>query len=87
MLLCVELFHFKNHRTTTVDFTSPFNVIVGRNGSGKSAVLDGIEWCLFHSKSKDLRASSHQDLVNKAKPSSEVMAVQITLSQQQESVE
>lgn len=79
MLRRVELFYFKNHRETVVDFNSPFQIIVGRNGSGKSAILDAIEWCLFHSKSKELRAFSHQDLVNKSKPMCSDMAVQISL--------
>ena len=81
MLRRVELFHFKNHKSTKVDFTSHFNVIVGKNGSGKSAVIDAIEWCLFHSKSSDLRATSQRDLVNNAgRQPHEVMAVQICLS-------
>jgi chromosome segregation ATPase len=79
MLQRVELSYFKNHCNTVVDFNSPFNVVVGRNGSGKSAVLDAIEWCLFHSKGKDIRALSHKDLVNKSKPPHEVMSVQIEL--------
>ena len=82
MLRRVELFHFKNHKATTIDFSSPFTIIVGRNGSGKSAVMDAIEWCLFHSKSTELRASAHKDLVNANKPINDVMAVQISLQQE-----
>mmetsp|Transcript_12726 Transcript_12726/g.20692 ORF Transcript_12726/g.20692 Transcript_12726/m.20692 type:complete len:101 (+) Transcript_12726:1018-1320(+) len=82
MLRRVELFHFKNHKSTSIDFSSHFNVVVGRNGSGKSAVIDAIEWCLFHRKSNDLRASSLRDLENASKQSHEVMAVQVCLRQE-----
>ena len=84
MIKTVSLFYFKNHKETTINFDSLFNVIVGRNGSGKSAVLDAIEWCLFHSKGSDLRASSYSDLVNIHKPKDAVMAVHVSLSNQRE---
>jgi DNA repair exonuclease SbcCD ATPase subunit len=32
---------------TTIDFSQGFHLIVGQNGSGKSAILDALSFCLF----------------------------------------
>lgn len=40
------------------------DVIVGRNGSGKSCVLEAIEWCLSSLSARDVRGSNMKDLVN-----------------------
>lgn len=37
---------------------------IGRNGSGKSALIDAIEWCLFRRRASNLRVKKVDQLVN-----------------------
>lgn len=46
----IHLVHFKNYENLLVDFTEGVNCIVGRNGSGKTNLLDAIHYlCLTKS--------------------------------------
>ena len=50
-------------RVVVKGFDSEFNAIVGKNGHGKSNMLDGICFVLGISKSEDMRAPSADDLI------------------------
>lgn len=41
-ILAIKLKNFMCHRNLTVDFNQRTNLIVGRNGSGKSAILTAL---------------------------------------------
>ena len=41
-----------------------FTVVTGRNGSGKSNILDGVLFCLGLANSRGMRADRLPDLVN-----------------------
>jgi chromosome segregation ATPase len=70
MLTRVVVNHFKNFKEETIILADPtndhyfFDVVVGRNGSGKSCLLEAIEFCLCNKSARDLRAASMKDLVN-----------------------
>jgi DNA replication and repair protein RecF len=38
----LELVHYKNHENQVFDFDSKFNVFIGKNGAGKTNILDAI---------------------------------------------
>lgn len=40
----LQLFNFKNYAETSIDFSSRVNVLVGKNGSGKTNLLDAIHY-------------------------------------------
>lgn len=60
----LRLFNFKNHAEVNLTFNTPVNCIVGRNGSGKTNVLDAIHY-LSLSKSafnpSDAQNIKHQE--------------------------
>ncbi len=45
----LELSNFKNFREKRVEFTSGINVLQGPNGSGKTTILEGVEFALYGS--------------------------------------
>ena len=70
MIIRVIISNFKNFGVEQcVELGAPsdvykFSVVMGRNGAGKSAVMDAIEWCLFGMKSSSLRVKNVRQLVN-----------------------
>ena len=58
-LLSIELENFRqyysgNNKTQKINFSSReegFTVIAGKNGEGKSNLLNAISWCFYHEES------------------------------------
>lgn len=51
----IEVRDFRSHRRTRVDFEEGISVIIGDNGSGKTSILDAINFALFKQKpNKDI---------------------------------
>lgn len=46
----VELQNFRNHKDLTINFTNGINLLYGKNGSGKTTILEAIGITLFNSK-------------------------------------
>jgi len=46
----VDIQDFRSHERTTVDFDRGISVIVGDNGSGKTSILDSVNFALFKQK-------------------------------------
>ena len=55
MIKSIELINFLSHSNTKIDLTDGVNVFVGKNGSGKSSVVDTITFALFgeHNRNKN----------------------------------
>ncbi|MEM3884110.1 MAG: AAA family ATPase [Nitrososphaerota archaeon] len=47
MILRVFLNNFTSHKNTVLELGPGLHVFVGRNGSGKTSVIDGITYALF----------------------------------------
>ena len=57
----IELENYRNFKNFKIDFSSVCNVLIGKNGSGKTNVLEAIS--LFE-RGRGLRKDSIKDLVN-----------------------
>ena len=70
MLRSVEIENFKNFsKKEYIELyqqrdSYPFSVIVGRNGGGKSCIMEAIEWVLYDGQRKDMRATAVEHMVN-----------------------
>eukprot|EP01041_Mallomonas_annulata_P006658 gene6658-13477_t len=71
MLRKVQLSNFKNYgQFQSIDIGDanecPFTVVIGRNGSGKSSLIDAIEWCCFGSSKRysSIRVKNVKELIN-----------------------
>lgn len=47
ILKSIQLTHFKNHESSSFEFTNQMNCIVGKNGTGKTNLLDAIYYLSF----------------------------------------
>lgn len=47
MLTSIELYNWKTHKSTKLDFSKGTNILIGQMGSGKSSVMDAIAYALF----------------------------------------
>ncbi|MBO7676931.1 MAG: DNA replication/repair protein RecF, partial [Erysipelotrichaceae bacterium] len=56
------LFDYRNYSRKTVNFDRHFNIIVGKNGTGKTNILESI---IFVSNTKSFRTSNDRDLIKK----------------------
>jgi len=80
MIIRLTISNFKNFGTERIielgGFSDNyhFTVVIGRNGAGKSAVIDAIEWCLFGMKGSMLRVKNTRQLVN-SKAKSEMYVI------------
>lgn len=59
----LELKNFLSHENSRIDFDLGVNLITGKNGAGKSSIIDGIKFAMFG----DSRGSSIADLVKRGK--------------------
>lgn len=69
----VKIRDFRSHKNTTVQFDEGIHVIVGDNGSGKTSILDAINFALFKQKpNKDVNVD---DLIRRGAEECEVSVV------------
>lgn len=47
MLTSIELYNWKTHKSTKLNFSKGTNILIGQMGSGKSSVMDAISFALF----------------------------------------
>ena len=66
-ILSLKLDNIKSYESATIDFTEGTNAIVGRNGAGKSTILEAIGYALF-----DHLPYSQNDFVNEGAKSGAV---------------
>lgn len=74
MLVSLSIENFKNFKDEqslllhdSCEDSFAFTILVGNNGSGKSSVLDAIEWVVFNRSAGALRASRKDDLISTGK--------------------
>ncbi len=48
----IEIKNFRSIKETTLTFSKGLNVIIGRNNTGKTAVVDAIRVCLSYGKQR-----------------------------------
>jgi chromosome segregation ATPase len=70
LIKTIEINSFKNfsgYNKFDVSQSSDDNfiVIIGANGSGKSSIMDAIQWCMFNLSTKDMRCKNTSELLNK----------------------
>lgn len=65
----IEINSFKNfcgfNKFDVKSSNENFIVIIGANGTGKSSIMDAIQWCIFNLTHKDMRCKNMSDLLNK----------------------
>ena len=68
MIQKVRLINFVSHRDTSLELPHGLTAIIGRNGAGKTSILDAISYALFkqHSRGKD------ENLINRRASSAQV---------------
>lgn len=63
-LKSLEIYGFKSFADRTlIRFADGITALLGPNGCGKSNVVDAIKWVLAENKSKNLRASTMEDVI------------------------
>jgi DNA replication and repair protein RecF len=58
----LHLINFKNYIEATLDFSAKINVLVGKNGSGKTNLLDAIHYLSFTKSA--FNSSDHQNIMH-----------------------
>jgi len=48
----VQLENYRSHSNTTVEFTKGVNLILGKNGRGKTSILEAISSVMFNTKDR-----------------------------------
>ena len=57
----IELKNFLSHKDTRVGFSTGVNIIIGKNGAGKSSIVDGMRMALFGSAEIERRMVSYRE--------------------------
>ncbi len=83
-LKSLEIFGFKSFADRTqIQFADGITALLGPNGCGKSNVVDAIKWVLAENKSKNLRASSMEDVIfngTESRPALSMAEVTLTIA-------
>ncbi len=61
-IISIELSHFRNHVSTSLEWARHLNIITGPNGAGKSSLIDAIHYLCM---SRSFVANSDQYVVNR----------------------
>ena len=56
----IRLINWHGHENATLDVVGDMLAIIGENGSGKSLILDAIDWALFPAPSKQFNAAARE---------------------------
>lgn len=70
ILTKVDIRDFRSHKSTTVNFDKGISVIIGENGSGKTSILESINFALF--KQKPNASINMDDLIRRGTAKAEV---------------
>lgn len=70
ILTKVDIRDFKSYKSTTVKFDKGISVIIGENGSGKTSILESINFALF--KQKPNASINMDDLIRRGAANAEV---------------
>lgn len=65
----ISMFHFRNFRSTTVDFSSRLTLVVGKNGQGKTNLLEAVYLLL---QGRDFRTSTEREAIERGEPAAVV---------------
>ncbi|MBI5253614.1 MAG: AAA family ATPase [Euryarchaeota archaeon] len=65
----VEIKNFRSHRSSKIKFDQGISVIVGDNGSGKTSILEAVNFALFKQKPNNINAD---DLIRRGTEEAEV---------------
>ena len=58
----VQLENYRSHSNITVEFTKGVNLILGKNGRGKTSILEAISTVMFNTKDRSGKAVSYTHL-------------------------
>ncbi|HEX5439705.1 MAG TPA: ATP-binding protein, partial [Ktedonobacterales bacterium] len=56
----LRLINWHGHENATLDVMGDMLAIIGENGSGKSLILDAIDWALFPTSNKQFNAAARE---------------------------
>lgn len=56
----IRLINWHGHENATLDVAGDMLAIIGENGSGKSLILDAIDWALFPASNKQFNAAARE---------------------------
>ncbi|MBF6589831.1 MAG: AAA family ATPase, partial [Ktedonobacterales bacterium] len=56
----IRLINWHGHENATLEVMGDMLAIIGENGSGKSLILDAIDWALFPAPSKQFNAAARE---------------------------
>ncbi|RAP51326.1 MAG: hypothetical protein BZ138_05415 [Methanosphaera sp. rholeuAM270] len=65
----LTLKNFKSHKNTRINFDGNISLILGKNGAGKSSILEAISYCLF----KEFNGKKIDNILRKSKEEDDVV--------------
>jgi len=77
----IEIKNFRSIKETTLTFNKGLNVIIGRNNTGKTAVIDAIRICLAYGKQwRDIYISKDDFHIDVSSPDSQASPIEFHLT-------